>query len=506
MRVEERRQLGLLVILAFPIMGWLAAVKKTETITSPKIVSLWHLAKQTPEKPVLISTLIIGLLIGIALAWLIGYLARSEYEGASYRKFLRGARIASTSDLARKTHERKTDQVDLVGVPLPLKLEPLHVLIAGATGAGKSVAMRRLAFSALCRGDRMIVLDPNGDMLSKFYREGDVILNPYDDRSLGWSLFNEVRNEYDFKKLSLSIVPRGQTKDAEEWAAYARLLLSECWKKLDSLGRRDINELFKLTTLADPKDLKRFLTGTAAEALFVGADKALASARFVLSAHLPEHLNMPAGDFSLRDWLDDPKGGNLYIPWNEAQAESLKPLISAWCDVLCSSVLSLPISKSRRLWLFIDELASMEKLASLEPALTKGRKHGLRVVAGLQAVSQLIEIYGEHSATTLRSCFRNLVVFACSVTDPKTAEDMSKSLGTHEVERDKYGKSSNSKSTNKSQNEEHKEERVVLPSQLTNLPDLEGYVALAQDLPIARFKVEPQTFKERVPAFVERCY
>jgi hypothetical protein len=366
--------------------------------------------------------------------------------------------------------------------------------------------MRRLAFSALKRGDRLIVLDPNGDMLSKFYRPGDKILNPYDDRSVGWSLFNEVRSSFDFKRLALSIVPRGQTKEAEEWASYARLLLREVWRKLDALGKRQVRELFYWTTLADPKDLKEFLTGTDAESLFVGADKALASARFVLSAHLPEHLNMPSGDFSLREWLEDPTAGNLYIPWREDQAESLKPLISAWVDVLCSSVLSLPIDKSRRLWLFIDELASMEKLASLEAALTKGRKHGLRVVAGLQAVSQLIDIYGEQTATTLRSCFRNLLVFACSITDPKTAEDMSKSLGTHEVERDKVGRSNSSRSNTKSESEEHKEERVVLPSQLTHLKDLEGYLALAEDLPIAKFKVEVQNFRETHASYVERSY
>ena len=66
-------------------------------------------------------------------------------------------------------------------------------------------------------------------------------------------------------------------------------------------------------------------------------DNALASARFVLSAKLTEHLSMPAGDFSLRTWLADPVGGNLFITWREDMAEARKPLISAWVDVLCTS-------------------------------------------------------------------------------------------------------------------------------------------------------------------------
>lgn len=45
----------------------------------------------------------------------------------------------------------------------------------------------------------------------------------------------------------------------------------------------------------------------------------------------------------------------------------------------------------------LDELASLERLNSLEAALTKGRKHGLRVVAGLQSTAQLDRLYGTNS-------------------------------------------------------------------------------------------------------------
>jgi len=99
--------------------------------------------------------------------------------------------------------------------------------VGGSTGSGKSVLIREMAYSALLRGDRIVVADPNGDMLAKFHRPGDVILNPYDSRSLGWTFFNEIRAEYDFKRFPLSLVPRGQTKEEEEWCAYARLLLRE---------------------------------------------------------------------------------------------------------------------------------------------------------------------------------------------------------------------------------------------------------------------------------------
>src|SRR5690606_8953283 len=95
---------------------------------------------------------------------------------------------------------------------------------------------------------------------------------------------------------------------------------------------------------------------------------------------------------------------------------------------------------SRRIWMVIDELASLENLASLEDAATKGRKAGLRLVAGLQSTAQLDKIYGFEKAQTLRSCFRSLVVLGGAKTDPKTCEDMSLSLGEHEVERETVNK------------------------------------------------------------------
>ncbi|MFD2023770.1 hypothetical protein ACFSKS_26525 [Pseudocitrobacter faecalis] len=48
----------------------------------------------------------------------------------------------------------------------------------------------------------------------------------------------------------------------------------------------------------DQKKLKEFLMGTPAEAIFSGSEKAVGSARFVLSKNLAPHLKMPEGNFS----------------------------------------------------------------------------------------------------------------------------------------------------------------------------------------------------------------
>lgn len=506
MRDEERRKLGLVIFLLMPALFWSMAVKKTEVLTDPKWKSAWELIKSTPDKPVLLGSAIGGVVMAVFLIWVMSQIGKSDFGGAPFRKFLRGTKTSSISGLKSKSRERKKQQVTIADIPVPTKVENLHFLVQGATGSGKSVLMRGLAYSALKRGDRAIFLDPNGDMYSKFGRPGDVVLNPYDQRTKGWSFFNEIRADYDFHRYALSLVPRGQTADAEEWCAYGRLLLRETARKLKTIGQPSVSELFKWTTIAAPEDLREFLKGTTAESLFAGsseASKALSSARFVLSDKLPEHLNMPAGDFSLRSWLEDEKGGNLYITWREDMAEALKPLISAWIDAIFVSILSMPEDENRRVWAFIDEMASLEKLASLEAALTKGRKHGLRVVAGLQSTAQLDDIYGRDSAQTLRSCFRSLAVLGGSKTDPRTCEDMSKALGQHEVERDRYSKNMGDR-TSQTKSEEVKVEAVVTASEIAALPDLTGFIAFAGDFPVARFKLEPLQFKTINQPFIER--
>ncbi len=90
----------------------------------------------------------------------------------------------------------------------------------------------------------------------EFYRPGDVILPPYDKHIQGWSFYNEIRGGYDFHRYTLSLVPRGRTNDAEEWAGYARLLLREAAKQLHHLGNQSMLDLFKYTSLVSAEDLK----------------------------------------------------------------------------------------------------------------------------------------------------------------------------------------------------------------------------------------------------------
>ncbi len=388
------------------------------------------------------------------------------------------------------------------GIPLSRKLEPLHFLLVGSTGTGKTTLVDQILNAAIPRGDRVIVCDPGGRHLSLFSRAGDLVLNPFDKRSSGWSIFNEIRTDFDYERLSGSIVPEAQGSDMQ-WHHYARVLCAETMQALMKRGEGATERLMYWLTIAKSDELAALLVGTPAQGLFdKDAAKALASTRFILTTQLNPHKYIKPGDFSIRDWLIS-GSGNLFLTWREDMQTALKPLISTWIDIASNAVLSLPADQDRRIWLILDELGALGRLNSIESALTRGRKHGLCVVACLQSTSQLDRVYGHDSAIVLRSCFRNLVVLAVSKADPETAETLSKSLGEAEIDRRQHSSSDGPGGITKSIATQRVSERIVIASQITGLPNLTGYLALAESADTTRIQITPVNFPIVAPAILE---
>lgn len=498
----------LIMLLVIPFITWFFALAKLQGIVKPNTFAYLKYAFNETLKLSdwrLALAFIGGIVLAVALGWLFDLFEDKYFKGKTFKKHLRGTKIVSPSKLTSLTKERKNKQVRIGGIPMPTKVEPLHTLLNGATGTGKSVIINNMILDILERGeDRIIIIDPNGEMFSKFGKKGDVLLNPFDARTKGWNMFNEINKEYDFDKRCKSIVPVGKDANSEQWNSYARVLLKATMQYEQGLGNTPLMRNVQDTiALKETKELKKMLAGTDAMTLFVeGADRALGSAKFTLGDRLPPYKLMPQGDFSIVDFLQDNNKGNLYITWKEEQAESLKPLITAWADIIMGTILSLPPSSKRAIWVFLDELASLDALSSLTDAVEKGRKHGLRIVAGLQTISQIRDIYGKDLAQTIMANMRNLVVLGGSKSDAETAEAMSKSLGEHEVIRENKQKNTKSGTGTTITESTHKE-AVIMPAEIASLPILNAYISFAGDLPITKVKLKYNNFKINNAAFVE---
>ena len=127
-------------------------------------------------------------------------------------------------------------ELTLAGARLAASDEVKHFKFIGTTGTGKSTAIAGLLEAALARGDRAVIADPDGGYLRRFYdpKRGDVILNPFDQRSVKWDLFGEIRRDYDIDQLARSLLPDHEGGDRIWRALWPHLLLgrdpTDAWR------------------------------------------------------------------------------------------------------------------------------------------------------------------------------------------------------------------------------------------------------------------------------------
>ena len=168
----------------------------------------------------------------------------------------------------------------------------------------------------------------------------------------------------------------------------------------------------------------------------------------------------------------------------------MRPLIAAALDIASRAVLDLPPAQGnraeqRRTWFVLDELPRLGRIGSLVTLLTNGSKHGSAVIGGIQTISQIRETYGREQAQTILSTLGTWLTLR--VTDTETADYMSRALGDEEIRRviqsGGEGGTTGNRSTSENWSEQYTVQRVVMPSELQNLPDLCGYLNIAGPLP-----------------------
>lgn len=426
--------------------------------------------------------------------FLLGRSALSSPDGVS-REHMRGADFASKeSYLAEleKRYPKRPPAAEIAGVPFPPGHERMHTAIAASTGAGKTTALRGLLDTIRARGDRAIVLDNNSEFMRAFRQEGDVILSPFHEESMGWRLSNEARDLHDWDRLASGFVPEGNGNSAE-WHDMAKSLFGAVGAGLFEVydGKFTNAELQRVLISAEADELAPLVAGTTAEVLAASDDynaRRLQSVRMSFIANLKAWRYVKDGDFSLRDWIASDTSEWMFLPYSDYEMTLARDLLAAWVDIMVTSALNRREgpSPARTTWIIIDELNSLGEIPALLVGATRLRKAGVAIVVAVQDFAQLRETYSDNRAETLMNNFSNKLVLR--TTEGNAAEYLSKQLGDREMKEDHTsfatgGGGSLTYSANIVM------ERLVLPSEIQKLPDLEGYLNFAGDWPVIRVKV-----------------
>jgi type IV secretory pathway TraG/TraD family ATPase VirD4 len=389
--------------------------------------------------------------------------------------------------LTRLASKRAT--LTLSGFPVEPADETKHFKMIGTTGTGKSTAIRELLQGALERGDRAVIADPDGSYCNRFYNpgRGDVILNPFETKAARWDLFAEMQTHYDADQLAVSLIP--DTEGTERpWRGYARVFLISLLRQLHRVKHTDVAELYRLLTTTPADDLRDLLADTpAGPYLSQDNGKFFGAVRAVANTHLSalEHIARQASrdELSVRSWIRTRQGRGqvLFLPYRANEIATLRGLISTWMRLAIFEAMNQH-EGDQKLWFIIDELDALGPIDGLKDALARLRKFGGRCVLGFQSIAQVSGTYGHAEAQTIVENCGNTLILRCSASENGgTARFASRLIGEREVIRENVTRTRHPDKwlATKTESQQHVTELAVLPSEIEQLPDLQGFLKFA---------------------------
>ncbi len=383
---------------------------------------------------------------------------------------------------------------------IPKSAEAKHIQIMGDTGTGKSTILKQLLQQIANRGEVAIVYDPAGEFTETFYKEsrGDWILNPLDKRSPYWTPSSELRNPAEARTIAASMYQPREDKRGEFFTDTPQKIFAHLLKYKPTpeelvhwmSNEKEIDRRLQDTELANfaPKNAPQQRAGVLASLGLVADSLRL----------LPSREEAHEREWSATEWADKREGW-LFLTSTEAEQEALRPLHSLWIDLLVLRLLTKPKPGQKKVWLVIDELASLQRLPQFHTALTKGRKSDNPIVFGYQGKAQLETIYG-HLAEVMLS--QPTTKFILRTAEPNAAKWAAEMIGEVEIERVRETVA-DGKRQGKSFTLDRQIEPLVMKSEVEGLPDLYTFVKINNY--VSRFSFPPMSLPRIANALEPRA-
>lgn len=330
----------------------------------------------------------------------------------------------------------------LVDIGFSIQSLQMHVLLMGGTGAGKTNTIKHLIFQiqkAMTSEDVMLVFDTKLDF-DIFHRSDDYVIS-YRNECIGalqtWNLFRElIADGWDKEAISANadeladVIFSQAIQESSQpfFPKAARDVFSAVIKGMTYLGIDDKQYRIKYM---NNRALYQYLIKLDAEKLsdFLGPIEELSGVlKYIGSGNSDQALGVFAelqsvvgkifsrgfgkdGRFSVRDAVKKRSGKTLFIEYDVSNGKSLQPVYRLLVDLFLKESLNVEKKSKGNVFIICDELKLLPHLQHFEDALNFGRSLGVSVIAGIQSMQQLYEVYGEYGGKNIAAAFQNVLCF-----------------------------------------------------------------------------------------------
>ena len=439
--------------------------------------------------------------------FLLIYLLWSRFgKAAKEKKHLSGSQIKTPKEVTHYLKKiKKASLFNLGGIPLVKDSESKHILITGSTGSGKTNCLHTLLPQIRAQKQPAIVVDTEGDMVSRYWREGyDIIINPYDLRTHNWDLWSEITSNKCIKKIAASFFPDSPPDSNDydkKWTSWGRMLFIGCLEYLRHENKMTIEDLYNLIHRESIEDLTAKLASTSVGSLISSKSDNNAAPHnirinTILATEWLEILSdSKENSFSFQKWfnrLEETQDDRwVFITCDGSDSKVLLPFFSVITDIALNSLISLGINENRKVWFIFDELAKLKYLPTLQENITLLRKYGGCVLAATQSFNQIFAHYGRNSGSVMLGQFNTNIIFRIS--EVEEAKIIAKRIGEIEYLNQQrnisYG--AHEFRDGVSYTEQEKKKDLINISDLSNLEVHQAYILLPEpEVAIAKTKLD----------------
>ena len=366
--------------------------------------------------------LLIGALGGLWAGYYSGKPMQAERQTAG-RKL-----IINTAEAAEKA--RKISRGELGKEPEYYHIHPNYALahdrasrsflIAGSQGSGKTQIILPLIREALAdKHAGVIIHDFKGDFTEYFLNSKNQniqLFAPWDSRSCAWDISADIQNLADARELARVLTGADQaTGESQSWAGGAAQIAAALitslhksnpkwrWSDLQDVLGLPYKTMRELALEGDSSCGLLMNEGEKADKTTMSFMSRLASMVAPVVSDFARAERHDAKRISFRNWMIKGSPRVLILQNSTSYQTMAQSILQSAMRACASAIDSMPDSRSRKRWFFLDELPQMGKLQSLPRLLEVGRSKGVRAVLAFQDVSQVREIYGNNISQALSS-------------------------------------------------------------------------------------------------------